>query len=150
MNILAIGAHPDDLDISCGGTLLRFRRTGENVVMCVVTDGRAHPLGNPEEVSARRRQEAQASADLIGAELVWLGFPDGRLTDDDVAPGRAQRVLRVNHQHGHINVLGRDLDVEWQEHFPTHDGEGVLIVRVSGATRVIVDGVCRLHGGIAL
>ena len=79
MNILAIGAHPDDLDISCGGTLLRFRRHGERVVMCVVTDGRAHPLGNPEEVSARRCREAQASADLIGAELVWLGFPDGRL-----------------------------------------------------------------------
>ncbi len=82
MNILAIGAHPDDLDISCGGTLLRFRHAGENVVMCVVTDGRAHPLGNSEQVSARRRQEAQASADLIGAELVWLGFPDGRLIDD--------------------------------------------------------------------
>ena len=82
MNILAIGAHPDDLDISCGGTLLRFRRAGENVVMCVVTDGRANPLGDPEQVSARRRREAQASAGLLGAELVWLGFPDGRLTDD--------------------------------------------------------------------
>ena len=55
MNILAIGAHPDDLDISCGGTLLRFRRAGENVVMCVVMDVRAHPLGNPEEASTRRR-----------------------------------------------------------------------------------------------
>ena len=69
MNILAIGAHPDDLDITCGGTLLRFRRAGENVVMCVVTDGRAHPLGDPEQVSARRRREAQVSADLIGGAI---------------------------------------------------------------------------------
>jgi len=54
MNILAIGAHPDALDISCGGTLLRFRRAGENVTMCVVTDGRAHPLGDSEQVAARK------------------------------------------------------------------------------------------------
>lgn len=82
MNILAIGAHPDDLDFGCGGTLLRYRQAGEKVVMCVVTDGRAHPIGDPEQVSARRRREAQASADLVGAELEWLGFADARLTDD--------------------------------------------------------------------
>jgi LmbE family N-acetylglucosaminyl deacetylase len=81
MNILAIGAHPDDLDSRCCRTLLRFSRAQEKVVMRVLTDGRAHPLGSPEQVSTRRR-EAQASADLIGAELVWLGFPDGRLTND--------------------------------------------------------------------
>jgi len=33
-------------------------------------------------MAAPIRLEAQASADLIGAELVWLGFPDGRLTND--------------------------------------------------------------------
>jgi LmbE family N-acetylglucosaminyl deacetylase len=82
MNRLASGAHPHDLDSSCGGTLLRFSRAQEKVVMDVVMDGRAHPLGSPEQVSARSRREAQASADLISAELVWLGFPDGRLTDD--------------------------------------------------------------------
>jgi LmbE family N-acetylglucosaminyl deacetylase len=82
MNILAIGAHPDDLDVCCGGTLTRFRQSGERVVMCVVTDGRGHPVGDPERVSAMRRAEAQASANLIGAELVWLGFPDGALVDD--------------------------------------------------------------------
>jgi LmbE family N-acetylglucosaminyl deacetylase len=82
MNILAIGAHPDDLDICCGGTLIRLREAGNRVVMCVVTDGRGHPLGNPEQVSARRRKEAQASADIVGAELVWLGFQDARLLDD--------------------------------------------------------------------
>src|SRR5687767_10471804 len=82
MNILGIGAHPDDLDIGCGGTLTKFRQAGHNVTMCVVTDGRAHPVGDPAQVSARRRAEAQASADLIGAELRWLGIPDGTLLDD--------------------------------------------------------------------
>jgi LmbE family N-acetylglucosaminyl deacetylase len=82
MNILAIGAHPDDLDVVCGGTLARFCQAGENVTMCIVTDGRGHPLGDPERVSALRRAEAQASADLIGAKLRWLGLRDGALVDD--------------------------------------------------------------------
>lgn len=43
MNILAVGAHPDDLDICDGGTLIRLARTGARVVMCVVTDGFAPP-----------------------------------------------------------------------------------------------------------
>lgn len=82
MNVLAVGAHPDDLDISCGGTLLRLARSGARVVMAVMTDGRGHPLGDPARVAALRRSEAQRSADMVGAELVWLGFQDGRLMDD--------------------------------------------------------------------
>lgn len=82
MNILAIGAHPDDIDICCGGTLTRFRQAGENVTICIVTDGRSHPVGDPERVAALRRAEAEASAALIGAEVRWLGIPDGTVTDD--------------------------------------------------------------------
>jgi N-acetylglucosamine malate deacetylase 1 len=82
MNVLAIGAHPDDLDICCGGTLIRLARSGARVVMAVVTDGRAHPTGDPEKVAARRRFETERSAALAGAELEWLGLPDGRLLDD--------------------------------------------------------------------
>jgi LmbE family N-acetylglucosaminyl deacetylase len=82
MNVLAIGAHPDDLDVCCGGTLLRLAATGNNVSMCVVTDGRGHPLGDPERVAALRRSEAQASADIVGAQLRWLGLHDGALIDD--------------------------------------------------------------------
>jgi LmbE family N-acetylglucosaminyl deacetylase len=82
MNVLAIGAHPDDLDISCGGTLLKLARAGAHVTLCIMTDGRANPLGDPAQVSARRKQEALRSAGIVGAELAWLGFHDGRLMDD--------------------------------------------------------------------
>ncbi len=85
MNILAIGAHPDDLDICCGGTLIRLARGGARVVMAVMTDGRANPTGDPVGVAARRKREAQRSAGLAGAELAWLGFPDGGLVDDEPA-----------------------------------------------------------------
>lgn len=82
MNVLAIGAHPDDVDFCCGGTLIRMAQQGHRVVIGVVTDGRAHPIGDPEEVAVRRRQEAQRSAKLAGAEIEFLGLPDGRLIDD--------------------------------------------------------------------
>jgi N-acetylglucosamine malate deacetylase 1 len=82
MNVLAVGAHPDDLEISCGGTILRLVQSGAKVVMAVMTDGRANPLGNPDEIAARRRNETQHSVNIAGAELAWLGFPDGRLVDD--------------------------------------------------------------------
>ena len=81
MNILAIGAHPDDIDACCGGTLIRYAQAGARVVIAVMTDGSASPRGDPPIVAAMRRREAQSAADLIGAELVWLGFPDGQLMD---------------------------------------------------------------------
>ncbi len=81
MNVLAIGAHPDDIDVCCGGTLIRFIQSGSRVVIAVMTDGRASPRGDPQAAAAMRHAEAQSSADSIGAELAWMGFPDGQLAD---------------------------------------------------------------------
>ncbi len=79
MNVLAIGAHGDDLEMFCGGTLARFAERGDKVFMCVVTDGRGRPKGELETVVRIRKAEAEASASVIGAENVWLGIPDGGL-----------------------------------------------------------------------
>src|SRR5260221_3923601 len=95
MNVLAIGAHGDDLEEFCGGTLALYARAGHHVVMCVVTDGRGRPQGPPEQISAIRRTEAQASADLIGAELVWLGVPDGEVTHDELTRHKFVEVIRA-------------------------------------------------------
>ena len=45
MNILAVGAHPDDLEILCGGTLAKYAKLGHNVTMAVLTNGN---VGHPE------------------------------------------------------------------------------------------------------
>lgn len=82
MNILAIGAHGDDLEIFCGGTLARCRQRGDQVYMCVVTDGRGRPKGETNEIIAIRKKEAEQSASVIGAEPIWMGFPDGGLWFD--------------------------------------------------------------------
>lgn len=83
MNVLAIGAHGDDLESFCGGTLALCAARGDQVTMAVVTDGRGRPKGDPDQIAAIRRGEAQASADLIGARLAWMGVPDGGLWFDE-------------------------------------------------------------------
>lgn len=94
MNILAIGAHGDDLEIFCGGTLARYAQRGDKVFMCVVTDGRGRPKGDPEAIVAIRKAEAEASAAVIGAESVWMGFPDGGLWFDEATRHQFIEVIR--------------------------------------------------------
>jgi LmbE family N-acetylglucosaminyl deacetylase len=81
--VLAVGAHPDDLEILCGGTLARYATGGAKVVMAIATDGGAGHMTIPaEELAAIRHGEAQQSAESIGAELSWLGFHDEMLFED--------------------------------------------------------------------
>ncbi|MBI1877956.1 MAG: PIG-L family deacetylase [Chloroflexi bacterium] len=83
MRILAIGAHPDDLEILCAGTLARYTQQGHQVVLAVATDGTAgHMVIKPPELAQIREQEARAAAVLIGAEFIWLGFPDELIFND--------------------------------------------------------------------
>jgi LmbE family N-acetylglucosaminyl deacetylase len=86
MRVLAVGAHPDDIEILCSGTLFRCRQRGDQVILCIVTDGAAgHAEIPPDELKGIRKDEAQAAADMLGAELIWLGLPDERVYDDDLA-----------------------------------------------------------------
>jgi N-acetylglucosamine malate deacetylase 1 len=83
MRVAAVGAHPDDLEILCGGTLARFARDGAEVTMVVMTDGAAgHKEIGPTELRDIRCREAQQAAEVIGARLVWLALPDEFLFDD--------------------------------------------------------------------
>lgn len=75
MNILAIGAHPDDIEFGCGGTLLKYGyQEGNNVYLLILTDG---SFGGDPDV---RRGEQKVSADFMKAkELFWGGFRDTEL-----------------------------------------------------------------------
>lgn len=73
MNILAIGAHPDDIEYGCGGTLLKYRKKGNSIYLLVLT------LGMDDETAIRKREQEEA-AKLLGAkELFWGGFRDTEL-----------------------------------------------------------------------
>lgn len=83
MRVLAVGAHPDDLEILCAGTLARYVKEGHEVVMCVATDGTAgHMVIKPPELAQIREREARAAAEVIGAEFMWLGYPDELIFND--------------------------------------------------------------------
>jgi LmbE family N-acetylglucosaminyl deacetylase len=77
MNILAIGAHPDDIEFGCGGTLLKYSRQGNNVFLLVLTQG---SCGGD---SAVRKKEQEQAAEFMGAKgLFWGGFKDTELVDN--------------------------------------------------------------------
>jgi N-acetylglucosamine malate deacetylase 1 len=83
LRILAVGAHPDDIEIRCGGTLARYAQAGHHVMMAHATNGeKGHVTIPPEELAKIRAKEAKASAAVIGAELFLLNFPDAELFYD--------------------------------------------------------------------
>lgn len=84
MRILAVGAHPDDLEILCAGTLAKYAERGDFVAMAISTNGEVGSSTLPKEAIARIREaEARTSAAVIGAELHWLGYPDEFLYEND-------------------------------------------------------------------
>ena len=83
MRVLAFGAHPDDIEFRMAGTLAKCAKRGDEIFMCVATNGEIGSYGmSREEIAAMRKKEAQASCDLIGATLIWLGYEDEMLFDD--------------------------------------------------------------------
>src|SRR3954454_4709675 len=77
VDFMAVGAHPDDIELGCGGTLLRLASLGKRGVLVDMTDASMGTRGTPEI----RAKEAKAAAKVLKAERVNLGLPDGRLTD---------------------------------------------------------------------
>ncbi len=95
LRVLAVGAHPDDCEILCSGTLARFAALGHPVTICVATDGSAgHMLIPPPELARIREAEARKSASLIGAEFIWLGYTDECLANDHATRLRFVNAIR--------------------------------------------------------
>jgi LmbE family N-acetylglucosaminyl deacetylase len=78
-SVLAVGAHPDDIEIGCAGALAAHRAAGDSVTMLVLTGGQGGP-----GITGDRRAEAEAAARTLDCLLVW-----GRLIDCSVQPDPA-------------------------------------------------------------
>jgi LmbE family N-acetylglucosaminyl deacetylase len=76
MRVLAVGAHPDDIELGCGGTLLAHRARGDEVTLLVMTTGER----GPQDAKSRIREQEDAVA-LLGAGLLWGGFQDGAVDE---------------------------------------------------------------------
>lgn len=83
---LAVYAHPDDADVSCGGTLAAWCSAGSEVHLLVCTTGdkgSSDPVADPAELVARRAEEVDDAAAVLGlASVTRLGRPDGELEND--------------------------------------------------------------------
>ncbi|MFH0797053.1 MAG: PIG-L family deacetylase [Candidatus Omnitrophota bacterium] len=78
MRVLAVGAHPDDIEMQCAGTLARCAQRGDEVYIAIVTEGGCgSPTLSREEIARVRLEEAGKSAAIIGAKLLWMNFRDG-------------------------------------------------------------------------
>ena len=81
--ILAVGAHPDDIETSCAGTLAKYIHQGAEVSIAVVNNGDAgHMTIPPKELADIRHAEAEKAAKILGADFYWLGLIDGMLFED--------------------------------------------------------------------
>ena len=74
MNILAIGAHPDDIEYGCAGTLIKYAERGHHIYLMVLTEGQE---GGSSET---RKQEQENAAELMSVQKIfWGGYHDTQL-----------------------------------------------------------------------
>lgn len=91
--VLAVGAHPDDIELLCAGTLARFIEAGCAVQMTIACRGDRGGSNDPAW-GARREAEARASAAMLGAEIELMGFGDADVWDTPEARTRFISMLR--------------------------------------------------------
>jgi LmbE family N-acetylglucosaminyl deacetylase len=93
--VLAVMAHPDDIEFTCAGTLALLKREGWRVHLATMTAGDlgSMKLSRPA-ISRVRRKEAQASADVLGAGYTCLGFDDLTILYDQDSKRRVCGLIR--------------------------------------------------------
>ena len=83
-SVLVVTAHPDDVDFGAAGSVAAFVKAGVPVAYCIVTDGDAggsdRSVGRVAMATLRRDEQRAAAAEVGVSDLVFLGYPDGRLT----------------------------------------------------------------------
>ena len=126
--VLAIGAHPDDIEFGCGATLAKWARAGSHVEMLVLTDG-SKGTWEPEQdlatLVATRRDEQRAAARTLGArEVHFLDAVDGEL--DAGATWREQVCAAIRASRADV-VLGHDPWKQYRLH-PDHRHAGQLVI----------------------
>ncbi len=76
MNILAIGAHPDDIEIGCAGSLLNYKNEGHDLYLMVMTQGEGGGRADT------RRHEQNESAEILGCrDVIWGTYKDTELNN---------------------------------------------------------------------
>jgi N-acetylglucosamine malate deacetylase 1 len=117
LDILAFGAHPDDVELAVGGTLLLAQEAGQKTAIVHLTAGELGTRGTP----AIRRREANAAAEMLGAATMEIaGLPDGHLEPDL----QAKRVVVDAIRRHRPSLI---LAPYWEDLHPDHKVTGELV-----------------------
>ena len=79
MNVLAIGSHPDDIELGCAGTLAKHVASGDHVTMLVVSMGEVGPGAVRERADEQRR-----ASEMLGADVRFGGLPDCQVSQHEL------------------------------------------------------------------
>jgi LmbE family N-acetylglucosaminyl deacetylase len=126
--VLAVGAHPDDVEFGCGATLAKWASAGAHCELLVLTDGSKgswDPAADTAELVATRQHEQCDAADEMGVTAVHFGgFVDGELE-----PSRSGRqvVCSVIRSARPDVILGHDPWKRYRLH-PDHRAAGELLI----------------------
>jgi len=75
MKILAVGPHPDDIEIGCAGNFLKYTNSGDDLYLMVMTMG-----GKGGEIEVRKAEQVRSAEILKARDLVWGEYEDTQLT----------------------------------------------------------------------
>jgi len=118
---LVVVAHPDDVDFGAGGTVAAWTAAGIEVSYCLCTDGDAggfDPEVPRDQIGGIRQAEQRAAAKEVGVEdLVFLGYPDGRLTSSIELRRDISRVIR---QRRPQRVIIQSPERNWERIYASH------------------------------
>ena len=125
---LAVGAHPDDVEFGCGGTLAKWAMAGCEISHLVCTDGSKgswDPSDDPAALVASRQDEQRAASIALGGtgSVVFLGWRDGEL--DAGLHQRAEVCYWIRRLRPDV-VLGHDPWKRYRLH-PDHRNAGLLV-----------------------
>ncbi len=119
--VLVVTAHPDDVDFGAAGSVATWTEAGAHVAYCVVTDGDAggfDPAVPRREIPVIRRAEQAAAAAAVGVtDLVFLGYPDGRL---EPTLELRRDIARVIRQVRPDRVVAQSPERNWGRIFASH------------------------------
>jgi len=94
MRVLAIMCHPDDMEVSCGGTLIKYKKQGHEVIVCHAANGNmGHMEIMPDELGPLRIKEAKKAGELAGFEVITTDIGD--LTMDSANKEQLKKIIRV-------------------------------------------------------
>lgn len=101
MRILALGAHPDDIEYGCGGTFIKLARRGEEIYFMVLTKGE---FGGDAEIRQKEQEEAMK---FMGVKKIfWAGYKDTELPNERIIISDIDSVIsEINPREVYVNYV---------------------------------------------